>query len=187
VLRESDRIDRIISDFLMYARPRQPELERVDLNEILEETLTLLRYNSEIDSARLRLIGRPYASPAFVNADSGQLRQVFWNLARNAIKAMPDGGTLTLAVGPGADPSQIEIAISDTGIGMTEEQVERVFEPFSSYSAGGTGLGMSIVYHIVNEHRGKIEIQSQVGAGTTVTIRLAAFTEAAAAQLTHAA
>lgn len=187
VLRESDRIDRIISDFLMYARPRQPELERVDLNEILEETLTLLRYNSEIDSERLRLIGRPCTSPAFVNADSGQLRQVFWNLARNAIKAMPDGGTLTLAVGPGADPSQIEIAICDTGIGMTEEQVERVFEPFSSYSAGGTGLGMSIVYHIVNEHRGKIEIQSQVGVGTTVTIRLAAFTGAAAAHLTHAA
>jgi two-component system, NtrC family, sensor histidine kinase PilS len=187
VLRESDRIDRIISDFLMYARPRQPELERVDLNEILEETLTLLRYNSEIDSERLQLVGQACEAPAFVSADPGQLRQVFWNLARNAIKAMPEGGTLTIAIRRAADGAGIEVAIGDTGIGMTEEQIERVFEPFSSYSAGGTGLGMSIVYHIVNEHRGKIEIQSKVGVGTTVTIRLAAAAEAQTASLVQQA
>jgi two-component system, NtrC family, sensor histidine kinase PilS len=187
VLRESDRIDRIISDFLMYARPRQPELERVDLNEILEETLTLLRFSAEIDGERHRLVGRPHSSPAFVHADAGQLRQVFWNLARNAIKAMPEGGTFAIAITPSADRSQIAIAISDTGVGMTEEQAERIFEPFSSYSAGGTGLGMSIVYHIVNEHRGKIEIQSEVGVGTTVTIRLAALAEAAPARVAQQA
>lgn len=183
VLRESDRIDRIISDFLMYARPRQPELERVDLNEILEETLTLLRFSSEIDGERHHLVGRPCPDAALVQADPGQLRQVFWNLARNAIKAMPDGGTFTIAITRNLDHGQIAIAISDTGIGMTEEQAERVFEPFSSYSAGGTGLGMSIVYHIINEHRGKIEIQSQVGVGTTVTIRLTALSEVAPERL----
>lgn len=183
VLRESDRIDRIISDFLMYARPRQPELESVNLNEILEETLALLRYSSEIDSERHQLIGIPCPDAALVNADPGQLRQVFWNLARNAIKAMPEGGTFTIEIARSSDHSQIAIVISDTGIGMTEEQAERVFEPFSSYSAGGTGLGMSIVYHIVNEHRGKIEIQSKVGAGTTVSIRFAALTAAVPEQI----
>ncbi|HYE74406.1 MAG TPA: ATP-binding protein, partial [Blastocatellia bacterium] len=122
-----------------------------------------------------------------VNADPGQLRQVFWNLARNAIKAMPEGGTFKIEIARSVDQSQIAIAISDTGIGMTEEQAERVFEPFSSYSAGGTGLGMSIVYHIINEHRGKIEIQSKVGLGTTVTIRFAALTEAVPEKIAQSA
>jgi two-component system sensor histidine kinase PilS (NtrC family) len=177
VLRESDRIDRIISDFLMYARPRQPEKECVDLNHLLEETLTLLRYNSEIDSSKYRLLGVSCPDPALVFADPGQLRQVLWNLARNAIKAMPEGGTFTISIGRTADGADIEVNFTDTGIGMTEEQIERIFEPFSSFSAGGTGLGMSVVYHIINEHRGKIDVKSEVGNGTTITLRLAAYTE----------
>jgi two-component system sensor histidine kinase PilS (NtrC family) len=177
VLRESDRIDRIISDFLMYARPRQPEKEIVDLNHLLEETLTLLRYNSEIDSSKYQLLAEPCADPALILADPGQMRQVLWNLARNAIKAMPDGGTFTIAIHRSSDGALIQVDFADTGIGMTEEQIERIFEPFSSFSAGGTGLGMSVVYHIVNEHRGKIDIKSEVGRGTTITLRLAAHRE----------
>jgi two-component system sensor histidine kinase PilS (NtrC family) len=177
VLRESDRIDRIISDFLMYARPRQPEKEIVDLNHLLEETLTLLRYNSEIDSSKYQLLAEPCADPALILADPGQMRQVLWNLARNAIKAMPDGGTFTIAIHRSSDGALIQVDFADTGIGMTEEQIERIFEPFSSFSAGGTGLGMSVVYHIVNEHRGKIDIKSEVGRGTTITLLVAAHTE----------
>jgi len=177
VLRESDRLDRIISDFLSYARPRRAELSRVDLNEVLDETLSLLRFSSEIDSERHQLVGHPCAEPALVNADSGQTRQVFWNLARNAVVAMPEGGTLTIAIERTAD-DHFEITFSDTGIGMTEEQIERVFEPFSSFSSGGTGLGMSIVYQIINEHKGKISIKSLVGQGTAITIRLAALPKA---------
>jgi len=177
VLRESDRIDRIISDFLMYARPRQPEKEVVDLNHLLEETLTLLRYNSEIDSSKYQLLAEPCETPALTFADPGQLRQVLWNLARNAIKAMPDGGIFTIAIRRSHDGSLIQVDFADTGIGMTEEQIERIFEPFSSFSAGGTGLGMSVVYHIINEHRGKIDIKSESGRGTTITLRLAAYIE----------
>ncbi len=177
VLRESDRIDRIISDFLMYARPRQPEKEVVDLNHLLEETLTLLRYNSEIDSSKYQLLAEPCADAALTLADPGQMRQVLWNLARNAIKAMPDGGTFTIAIRRSGDGTLIQVDFTDTGIGMTEEQIERIFEPFSSFSAGGTGLGMSVVYHIVNEHRGKIDVKSEVGRGTTITLLLAAHTE----------
>ena len=177
VLRESDRIDRIISDFLMYARPRQPEMESVNLNDLLEETLTLLRYSTEIDSSQYQLISEPYGEPALAFADPGQLRQVLWNLARNAIKAMPEGGTFKISINRTPDLAHFEIKFTDTGVGMTEEQIERIFEPFSSFTAGGTGLGMSIVYHIINEHRGKIDVSSEVNRGTTFTVSFAAYNE----------
>lgn len=176
VLRESDRIDRIISDFLMYARPRQPELEEVNLNDLLEETLTLLRHSTEFDIDKFQLAAEPCRGAAMVMADPGQLRQVLWNLARNAIKAMPDGGEFRISINRVSDGSKIEIKFYDTGIGMTEEQIERIFEPFSSF-AGGTGLGMSIVYHIINEHGGTIDVSSEVGRGTTISIRLTACPE----------
>src|SRR5439155_910040 len=112
---------RIISDFLMYARPRRPELSQMDLNEVLEETLGLLRFSPEISSEGHQLAARPAPQPALVEADAGQIRQVFWNLSRNAIVAMPDGGTLTISVERAAD-HQIQVVFSDTGIGMTEEQ-----------------------------------------------------------------
>jgi len=182
VLRESDRLERIISDFLMYARPRRPEMSQVDLNEVLEETLGLLRFSPEISGEGHQLVARPAPQPALVEADSGQIRQVFWNLSRNAIVAMPDGGTLTISVERAAD-HQIQVVFSDTGIGMTEEQMERIFEPFSSFGSGGTGLGMSIVYQIINEHRGKISIKSEVGRGTAITVRLAALPNAEPAEI----
>ncbi len=180
VLRESDRLDRIITDFLIYARPRPPQMEVVDLNEVLEETLALLRFSVELDPLRHHLIGHPLPGAARLMADPGQMRQVFWNLARNAITAQPDGGTLTISL---ARPTEAELTVTftDTGVGMTEEQIERIFEPFSSFTAGGTGLGMSIVYQIISEHKGKISIQSVVGQGTSVIIRLPALTTAAEA------
>ncbi len=180
VLRESDRLDRIITDFLIYARPRPPQMEVIDLNEVLEETLALLSFSAELDPSRHHLIGHPLPGGACLMADPGQMRQVFWNLARNAIAAQPDGGTLTISL---ARPTETELTVTftDTGVGMTEEQIERIFEPFSSFTAGGTGLGMSIVYQIISEHKGKISIQSVVGQGTSVIVRLPALTTAAEA------
>lgn len=182
VLRESDRLERIISDFLMYARPRRPEMSQVDLNEVLEETLGLLRFSPEISSEGHQLVACPAPQPAVVEADAGQIRQVFWNLSRNAVVAMPDGGALTISIERTAD-HQIRVVFNDTGIGMTEEQMERIFEPFSSSGSGGTGLGMSIVYQIINEHRGKISIKSAVGRGTAITVRLAALTSSEPAEI----
>ncbi len=182
VLRESDRLERIISDFLMYARPRRPEMSQVDLNEVLEETLGLLRFSPEINSEGHQLVACLAPQPAVVEADAGQIRQVFWNLSRNAVVAMPDGGALTISIERTAD-HQIQVVFSDTGIGMTEEQVERIFEPFSSFGSGGTGLGMSIVYQIINEHRGKISIKSAVGRGTAITVRLAALLSSEPAEM----
>ncbi len=174
VLRESDRIDRIISDFLMYAKPRQPEIESVNLNDLLEDTLTLLRYSTEFEVEKYQLLMQPCETEATVIVDPGQVRQVLWNLSRNAIKAMPDGGTLKISIIKNEVEPGFKIAFSDTGIGMSEEQIERIFEPFSSFSSGGTGLGMSIVYHIIKEHGGKIDVTSEVGVGTTITVSFAA-------------
>ena len=101
-------------------------------------------------------------------ADETQLKQVCWNLARNAIQAMPDGGTLNVRLAHAAG-NRVLVEFADTGIGMNEEMLDRVFEPFTSGS-GGTGLGLSIVYKIVNDHGGTIDIQSTPGQGTRVSM-----------------
>ena len=91
--------------------------------------------------------------PIIISADSTQLKQIFWNLARNAMQAMPDGGTLSIGVET-IPNNRIRIVFEDTGRGMSPEQVEQLFEPFSNSTTGGTGLGLSIVYQIVKDHNG---------------------------------
>src|SRR4029450_4379187 len=114
-------------------------------------------------------------SPLVLDADAGQLKQVFWNLARNALTAMPEGGTLTARVEMNSN-SRVRIGFSDTGKGMTPEQVEHLPAPFSS-TTGGTGLGLSIVYQIVRDHGGTINVRSLEGQGTTITVELPTGTE----------
>lgn len=169
ILRESDRLNRIISDFLSYARPRSIIQSKVDLGELLKQTFTLLRHSAEINGSHVIREEVP-ATPLLISADSEQLQQVFWNLARNALQAMPGGGTLEAKVETNSS-NRLRIAFSDTGRGMSQEQVERLFEPFSS-TTGGTGLGLSIVYQIIRDHGGTINVRSREGEGTTITIDL---------------
>jgi len=169
ILRESDRLNRIITDFLNYARPRSPVQSRVDVADLLHQTFALLRHSPEINQNQ-KVVEELPANPLVLDADAGQLKQVFWNLARNALTAMPDGGTLTASVEMNSD-SRVRIAFSDTGKGMTPEQVEHLFEPFSS-TTGGTGLGLSIVYQIVRDHGGTINVRSLENQGTTITVEL---------------
>jgi two-component system sensor histidine kinase PilS (NtrC family) len=112
------------------------------------------------------------SDPVHYNGDPNQIRQIFWNLVRNALQAMPQGGQLrvTLDATPGAD---VMIIFGDDGEGMTRDQKERLFEPFSS-SSGGTGLGMAIVYQLVRDHNGKILVESEAGKGTRIFITLPA-------------
>jgi two-component system sensor histidine kinase PilS (NtrC family) len=171
ILRESDRLNRIITDFLTYARPRSVTQSRVDLGELLKQTFTLLRYSPEV-SERQTIEEDIPEGPFLANADPEQLQQVFWNLARNALQAMPEGGTLRAELGRNSN-NRIRIAFSDTGRGMSPAQVEHLFEPFSS-TTGGTGLGLSIVYQIIREHGGTINVSSREGRGTTITVELPA-------------
>jgi two-component system sensor histidine kinase PilS (NtrC family) len=171
ILRESDRLNRIISDFLSYARPRSIIQTSVDVGELLQQTFMLLRHSAEINKSHLIEEQVP-ARPALINADSEQLRQVFWNLSRNAFQAMPAGGRLRATVHENSN-DRLRITFSDTGRGMAPEQVEHLFEPFSS-TTGGTGLGLSIVYQIIRDHGGTINVRSREGHGTTITIELPA-------------
>lgn len=169
ILRESDRLNRIITDFLSYARPRSLTQARVDVGDLLHQTFALMRHSPEI-AANQSIVEELPGDPLFAEADEGQLKQVFWNLARNALQAMPDGGTLRATLEPNSD-NRLRIAFSDTGRGMSPDQVEHLFEPFSS-TTGGTGLGLSIVYQIIRDHGGTINVRSRVGQGTTITVEL---------------
>jgi two-component system, NtrC family, sensor histidine kinase PilS len=169
ILRESDRLNRIISDFLTYARPRSIVFAEVDVSELLRETFTLMRHSPEISEQQVLEESLP-DEPLLAEADAEQLRQVFWNLSRNALQAMPTGGTLKAEICR-IPNGRLQINFADTGCGMSPEQVERLFEPFSS-TTGGSGLGLSIVYQIIRDHGGTINIRSREGQGTTITIEL---------------
>jgi two-component system, NtrC family, sensor histidine kinase PilS len=169
ILRESDRLNRIISDFLSYARPRSIVQSKVDVGDLLRQTFTLVRHSAEIHEEHKIEDDLP-PTPTLINADAEQLQQVFWNLTRNALNAMPKGGTLLAKVQSNSN-NRLRIIFSDTGRGMSPDQVERLFEPFSS-TTGGTGLGLSIVYQIIRDHGGTINVRSREGRGTTITIEL---------------
>lgn len=169
ILRESDRLNRIITDFLSYARPRSLVQARVDVGDLLRQTFALLQHSPEITANQVIETQVP-EERLFAEADEGQLKQVFWNLARNALQAMPQGGTLRATLVKNSN-SRLRIAFTDTGRGMSPDQVEHLFEPFSS-TTGGTGLGLSIVYQIIRDHGGTINVRSREGQGTTITVEL---------------
>jgi two-component system sensor histidine kinase PilS (NtrC family) len=169
ILRESDRLNRIITDFLNYARPRSISHAKVDVGELLHQTFTLLRYSPELNE-RQSVEEEVIDGPLMADADAEQLQQVFWNLARNALQSMPEGGTLRAEVARNSK-NRLRITFTDTGRGMSPAQVEHLFEPFSS-TTGGTGLGLSIVYQIIREHGGTINVRSREGQGTKITVDL---------------
>ena len=171
ILRESDRLNKIVADYLNYARPRPAELKDVDVCTLVRETFKLMRNSAEISGRHVLEEDLPNR-PAIVIGDAEQLKQVCWNVARNALQAMPDGGTFRIALTE-VDSNRWRLSFTDTGRGLTPEQVERMFEPFTS-TTGGTGLGLSIVYQIIRDHNGTINLRSRQGAGTTITVELPA-------------
>lgn len=170
VTRESQRLNAIITDFLAYSRTKKYQFDRVDLTRLVEDTLTLIDYRMTVEKTGIE-IKRRFAIPeALVLADGDKLKQVFWNLCENAVRAMKGGGTLTAAIESLGDDWQVSFI--DTGMGMTPQQIEKIFEPFQSNFEGGTGLGLAIVYQIVQAHEGKVWARSKPGQGTTFVLRL---------------
>jgi len=170
VLKESDRLNSIITNFLSYARPAAVDFAETDVAEAIKDTLTLLQHSPDVQENHI-LKDDIGSDPIIISADSAQLKQIFWNLARNAIQAMPDGGELSVSLSS-IPNNRIRIIFEDTGKGMSREQVEQLFEPFSNSTSGGTGLGLSIVYQIVKDHNGAINVRSLEGKGTTITVEL---------------
>ncbi|MEO1087686.1 MAG: ATP-binding protein, partial [Acidobacteriota bacterium] len=168
-LRESRRLDRTVKNFLQFARPRDRHEEPVDICELLEADLELLRNSDEVVDGH-SLVADLEPPSAIVVLDRDQVSQIFWNLARNALQAMPDGGTLR--VEGRIHDERYRLRFSDSGRGMSKEERDQLFQPFKSFFDGGMGLGMAIVYRIVEEHSGNIEVDSEPGRGTTITIDL---------------
>lgn len=169
ILRESDRLNKIVTDYLNYARPRPAAMEKVDVCELIRETLKLLRNSPELSDGHSLSEDLP-AESLIVKGDAEQLKQVCWNVARNALQSMPHGGNFNVSANP-TDADRVVIRFQDSGCGMSPEQVERLFEPFTS-TTGGTGLGMSIVYQIIRDHSGTINVRSREGKGTTISVEL---------------
>ena len=170
VLRESDRLNSIITNFLSYAKPKVGSHVEFDVREAVSDVVKLLHHSPDItESHSLEASLSP--SPVFVSGDHTQIQQVFWNLARNAIQAMGGGGKLSIRVET-APNRKVRIIFEDTGRGMPPEQVEQLFEPFHTSTTGGTGLGLSIVYQIIRDHNGSINVRSIEDEGTTISVEL---------------
>ncbi|MDQ3321371.1 MAG: ATP-binding protein [Acidobacteriota bacterium] len=170
ILRESDRLNKIITNFLTYARPRVGNFSEIDVREAVNDTFMLLKHSPDIKENHCLETDLP-EKPVTIFADPTQLKQIFWNLARNSILAMPDGGALKIKLEEIAG-ERIRILFEDNGCGMSPAQVEQLFEPFSTSTTGGTGLGLSIVYQIIRDHSGTINVRSRENAGTTITVEL---------------
>jgi two-component system sensor histidine kinase PilS (NtrC family) len=170
VTRESQRLNGIITDFLAYSRGKQYRFDKTDLVPLLEDTLTLMRHRMTAENTRIEIESRFEVSEAWTLADGDKIKQVFWNFGENAVRAMRDGGTLRVALERLGDDWQVSFA--DTGTGMTPQQTERIFEPFQSNFEGGTGLGLAVVYQIVQAHEGKVWARSKPNQGTTFVLRL---------------
>lgn len=163
---EVQRIDRVIMDYLALAHPRKARLELLDLPELLRHKLNLMR--GVFAQADVFLQDDISTDPAYIDGDPDQLWQAVLNIIRNSLEAMPGGGTL--AVGTQVENGSILVRLSDTGGGMTSEQLERLFVPFVTSKARGTGLGLVLVQQVMAEHAGRVECASEPGEGTQFTL-----------------
>ncbi len=160
---EITRLDYIVTQFLQAIRPTQPQLKAASLNEVVRETLELLQ--PELANRGLTVKQKLAPQLPATPIDAAQIKQVLVNLIKNAMQAMTQGGTLTLQTNAGADG--VWVSVTDTGGGIPQEQINRIFEPFYTTKKKGSGLGLMIVQRIVGEHGGRIELESHVGQGTS--------------------
>lgn len=177
ILRETERLNQLITDYLLFAKPARELKDTVDLGSLLAETMEVFR-NSPVASS-IKTECRVDASFR-VLADARQLGQVFWNLFLNAAHAMPEGGTLSVEAervldgGAKGGPASefVAVTVSDTGRGIAPEDLKRIFDPFFSTREEGTGLGLAIVHRIIESHNGRIDVASAMGKGTSFRILL---------------
>jgi signal transduction histidine kinase len=167
VLRESDRLNRIIGDFLAYARPSPLTTHRTDIAAVLEEVLMLLELRPLPAGIK---VFRAFEGPLEAAVDANALRQALWNLCLNAVDAMATGGELT--VGAAAEATTFAIQVTDTGSGIASTDLGHIFEPFFSTKPEGSGLGLALVHRVVRDHGGDIDVRTSAGVGTTFTLTL---------------
>jgi len=161
---EIKHADRIVQDLLDFSRTKKPEFRKVDLIQLIKDSLDAFEIPSNIQ------LVTDFKEIPRVDADPHHLRRVFLNIIKNAIQAMPKGGTLTISAKKLNE--HVELEFSDTGIGIPEENMKKLFTPLFTTKSKGIGLGLSICKDLVEAHNGQIEVKSEVGKGTTFTIKL---------------
>ena len=162
------RINHAVDDLLSYARPVPPHFDKIDLNAIIQKTVSLL--SSQVNGKKIAIEQQLLPEPLMIFADKKQLQQIVWNLILNGIQAIESTGTVIIKTS--RVNSSVRVVISDTGRGILPEHIERIFKPFFTTKHKGTGLGMTITKRIIEQHNGTIEIESQPGRGTSVTVTL---------------
>lgn len=168
VVREGDRLNGLITDFLTFARPRELELRAGDVSMLISGVVEMFRHDASLKDAEINVALEP---GLIAEIDADMLRQVVWNLARNAAQAMTPGrGKLTIVTR--SVPEGVEIVVRDNGCGIEPENLRRIFDPFFTTKQAGSGLGLAIAHSIIDSHSGKILVSSQLGVGTEFTIRL---------------
>ena len=166
---EIRRLDEVVQGFLKFTRPDELRLQPVSVASIIEEILPVVAPEAQKNNVRLSA-ECPHSAPR-VNGDAGMLRQVFLNLAINGCQAMPNGGTLRITCSP-APRERVEVRVEDTGVGIPPESLGRIFDLYFTTKDHGTGIGLSMVYRIVQMHDGEVEVQSTPGRGTTFRVLL---------------
>lgn len=169
-INEMDRLNKIITDFLMYSRPSPPEFSTFDLHGLLNDTLDMVKINP---TANFISIKRDFKGSLPFRGDDQKLRQVFLNLINNAFEAMVNGGELVISTA--VTGNNVKIVFKDSGPGIPPEDIGKIFYPFYTTKEGGTGLGLSIVYRIIEEHNGTIRVDSMHGRGTAFELELPFF------------
>jgi len=183
IVQEAVRCKEIVKSLLEFARKSSPDKEPLDVNKALDEGLLFLENQATFHNIRIRKELDPGLPPVLGNP--GQLKQVFMNIILNAVDAMHGEGTLPIRTYPSGDGTEVVISFTDTGVGIPPEILPRIFDPFfTTKEVGkGTGLGLSVSYGIVREHGGRIEVESEVGKGSTFKVILPALAKASGSQV----
>ncbi len=168
-IKETERLNRVVEDFLHMARPQPADMKPCPVQEELETIVTLV--SSDARERNIKLVMQPPPAPVIIRADGEKLRQAFLNIVINALQATKPGGSVIIATKTYQD-GLCEIQFRDTGPGMDEETRKRIFEPFFTTKPDGTGLGLAITKKIIESHGGTLLVESETGRGTTVFVRL---------------
>ncbi len=174
VQRETETLNRWITHFLDFSKPRPFEPLRTDLTTLVDEALQLFRHEVAPKGIVVEQVNDPSGEPVMAICDAARIKQVLWNLLQNAAQSMPDGGRVEVCVRSGAAGSlpHAEIAVADRGEGIAPDELDKIFQPFHTTKPKGTGLGLAIVHRIIEDHGGRIAVESEVGKGSTFRVLL---------------
>lgn len=188
VLRESERLNQTIKSFLAYARPQRFDAQPLDLRALVQETAILLRNSTEVGE-RHTVDVRQADRPVMVEVDEGQVRQIMWNLATNGLRAMPQGGRLTLSAleEQAGGHRDALLVVEDEGVGIPPDEVDAIFQPFRGTFGKGSGLGLAIVHRIVTDYGGRVDVRPRPEGGTAFRVRFPAAWPAPAPPVTQEA